>query len=97
MLDETHVRILLVAYNALVGEIPPNLRAVSIRHDDRTVALTAYFDGEPSEDDVEGMSVVETRIMAGFAPDLDVTVTSVNHPAPLPVPAVDQWLYGRKE
>ena len=51
---------------ALLGEIPPKLRMVSVSWTDTSIHFDCFFDGEVSDDDAESMSLVETELMAKY-------------------------------
>lgn len=56
------------ARRALHSQTPRTLRAYSfaIDHDTRRILLRAHFGEQPSEDDLEMISIVETEIDADF-------------------------------
>ena len=56
------------AKRALGGQTPSTLRAYSfaIDHERKRILLRAHFGEEPSEDDLEAISIVETEIDADF-------------------------------
>lgn len=60
----TYIR--MSAQGALLGQIPPSLRAVSADVDESRVYLRFIFDGAPTEDDWELLSVAATEIIADF-------------------------------
>ncbi len=89
--------VMLSLQKGLSGEVTPALRTVAIQLLDAGVHCRAYFDGEPSEEEHESMSGVETQLYAdmpeGFAINFDVL--RLDHPKSLP----QDWIpaYRRKE
>jgi hypothetical protein len=53
---------------ALVGEVTPNLVSVTAGVDGKTVRVVFYYDGPPSDDDVETGRLATTEIIAAFPP-----------------------------
>jgi hypothetical protein len=64
---DTYIR--MSAQGALLGQIPASLRAVSVDVDkaNSKVLLRCIFDGAPTEDDWELLSVAATEIIADFS------------------------------
>ncbi len=58
--------VLLSVQRALLGEVPPALRGVTLGWDDSLIYLRCYFDGPISEEDHESMELVATEVMADF-------------------------------
>ena len=80
------IKVVLTVHGALRGEVFDNLRAVSVKTSASTVRLHFYTLAEPSEDDVESASVVETGVMAGLDPQATVEhkISLLPFPQPLP-------------
>lgn len=81
----TDVKLCLSVQRALWGLIPPSLRAVSVAHDGHIIAFRCIFDGFPSEDDRELLSMAATEIIADFdAPYLiDEEYLAIPYPQPM--------------
>lgn len=56
---------------ALIGEVYPQIRAISVRYNkDKELLLRYYLDREPTEFDNESIEVVATNLEATMPPDL---------------------------
>lgn len=89
--------LLLSAQRALLGEVPPSLRGVSLHARDDALQVVFYFDGPVAAEDRESASCVASGMAADF-PRLravDQRIERVDAPAPLPPDAV--WAYRRRE
>lgn len=90
--------LLLATQVALLGEISPAIRAVTVGWDASEIRLRAIVDGEPSEDDAESMECVGTEIIASFPEhELAVEVVRVDAPDSLEPHILKAWVYSRKE
>jgi hypothetical protein len=67
-------RVLLSLQRALLGSVTPNLRSVVCRWSETEIEIRAIYDGEPSPEEVEEMSMVETNVLADFPPSMMVQV-----------------------
>ena len=64
---ELRVRLLLSIQRALLGEVTPNIRAVTARIDAQTIFLRWIIDGEVSDSLRRDLSAVTTEVVADFA------------------------------
>lgn len=87
----------LSAQRALLGEISPALRAVTLSLTGPCVEVRCYFDGKVSEEDSEAMSCVETEMIADCAPGESVRLSVVQANAPDPLDDAGIAVYRRKE
>jgi hypothetical protein len=96
---ELRIRVLLSLQRALLGEIPPSLRGVTVGWDSSEIIIHCFFDGEISEDDHESMEVVATEVLASFHQTHKVFVKCFRKDAPenLNQYALEAWAYHRRE
>lgn len=94
---QRHCEVLLSVQLALLGEVTPNLRAVTVEFGDGTIIVESLFDGPPSEDELEGMACAETEVLALFPETHSVSWTVTNLPAPNPIPKRKPLAFLRKE
>jgi hypothetical protein len=91
------VQILLSVQRALLGEVPPALRGVTVGWHDTTVQLRCYFDGPVSEEDRESMSCVASEVIADFSAPWTIDEEVIRKDAPEPMESLDAWAYRRRE
>ncbi len=74
MNDSLRSEIILSVNRALVGEVFPELVAVSCHVvAERQFALTFFVESEPSGPIIEDISCIETEIIADFPSDFEIT------------------------
>lgn len=95
--DHYEKEVLLAVQECLVGEVGPALRVVTLVVHKSSVHLTYYFDGEPSEDDLESAEIVETELMALLDPSLTITHESIRFDHPGLISIENRWVYARRE
>ncbi len=64
--------VLLSLQRALVGEVFPALRAVTVEWSESAVKFIAYVDGELEEADSDSLSSVAAEVSADFPPSVEV-------------------------
>jgi hypothetical protein len=64
---ELRVRLLLSIQRALLGEVTPNIRAVTAQIGAQTIVLRWIIDGGISDSFKHDLSVVGTKVVADFA------------------------------
>jgi hypothetical protein len=64
--------LLLSVQRALLGEVSPSLRGVTVGWRDHLILLRFYFDGAVTEEDREAMSVVGAEVIADFTEPWDI-------------------------
>lgn len=88
--------IILSVQRALLGEVSPALRGVTVGWNDKSINILCYFDGFISKEDREAMSCVETEVMADF-PDLQIDLDVIQCDVPQEMNLLDVWVYRRRE
>ena len=89
--------VLLALQRALLGEVSPSLRAVTVKYAESSVHFQAYFDGQVNDEDREAMSLVETEVMAEFPSTHLISHEVIRLDAPALIPKDCTWVYYRKE
>ena len=96
--EPSNVNLKLSAQRALWGHIPPILRSVSLEYKNHKIFFQCVYDGEPSEDDKELLSMAGTEIAADFPDHIEEFVEQ--HLAvkfPEKVPDLENLVYLRHE
>ncbi len=93
------VSVLLSLQRALWDLVGPNLRGVTATFDYPVVTARFLFENDPTEDDLEDVSLAETHVIADFLEDVTVDFTPVCAPVSgsrelLPG---EHWVFLRKE
>lgn len=96
-METRKAEVLLALQQALLGEVPANLRVVTVVYDESSIHFDAYFDGEITDDAREAMSRVETEVMALFPETHTVSHTTIRCDYPQPIPKDRTWVYCRQE
>lgn len=95
--SDLRTRVLLSIQRALLGEIFPALRAITVEWDTRIVSIHAFVDGSLAETDAESLSCISTEVTADFAPDMEVECVLHRVDAPQPIHDARAWVYRRRE
>ena len=83
---------------ALLGEIIPSLRAVTVDVKENKIIITSYYDGIISEDLIEDVSCMETEVMAAFFPEYQIEWKAVRCDFPTKIELNDAYyVMKRKE
>lgn len=84
---------------ALLGQVTPSLRGVTVGWDESTIRIVAYYDKEITELDRELMEDVETHIMSDFPGIYWVELVAERYDAPLPLSekTLGMWVFRRFE
>jgi hypothetical protein len=90
-------RILLAVQRALLGEVFPAVRGVTVGWNDHTIRILCYIDGPVSPTDQERLSCVESEVMADFSDDYEVRLDTVRCDAPADMTPLQAWAYRRRE
>jgi hypothetical protein len=97
MLGDLRVYIRLSAQRALWGQVPPNLRAVSVDADEQKVYFRCVFDGQPTEEEWELLSEVASEIIADFPAPYTIEEEYLSISSPLPMTHLKYLVYLRYE
>lgn len=97
--QEQRVRVLMTVQVALLGEVHPSVRKVGVGWTDKSIRVLVFHDGEPSEDQVESASCIETEIMASFpAHEVEVSTVRLDRPGVVrDIDGISAWAYSRWE
>jgi hypothetical protein len=96
-MSELRTRILLSVQRALLGEVFPALRAVSVAFTETSLDLRFYVDGPADELDRESISIVETEVLADFDLGFRVHATVIELRQPALVPNDGERVFMRRE
>ncbi|HZN96007.1 MAG TPA: hypothetical protein VFB81_25000 [Myxococcales bacterium] len=96
-IDTRRYEVLLAIQQALLGEVSPNLRAVTVSYTETSLHFEAYFDGEVHDEEREAMSLVETELMAEFPSTHSLSHQVIRLDTPALIPKDRTWVYFRKE
>ena len=66
MAEDLSIEIKLSAQRSLLGHVPASLRAVSVDADGSKIYYRCIFDGKPTEDEWELLSIAATEMIADF-------------------------------
>ncbi len=94
---ELRARLLLSIQRALLGEVPPTLRGVTVGWQDYVIQLRFYLDGPISEEDRGSMSCVATEVIADFPAPWMIDEEILRRDAPEPLECLEAWAYHRRE
>jgi hypothetical protein len=99
MTDETLTadRVAVLLQYALLGEVSSALRRVGFSLSGRRIALSFFYDGPISPDDLESAEVVETELLAALSQSDAVTKQVVRVDAPQQLPQIERVVFSRRE
>ena len=89
--------VLLSLQRALLGEVFPALRAVTVEWSDRVVKFWAYVDGPIADEDLESLSVISAEVAADFWSGVDIDYEVVRLDSPQPIEDSRTRVFRRKE
>jgi hypothetical protein len=98
MLDQTsplHLR--LSAQRALLGHVPPSLRAVSVELNGTTIRFRIVFDGTPDEEATDLLSCAATEMIADFTAPYTIEEECLAVDAPDAMTHLEWLVYLRHE
>jgi hypothetical protein len=88
---------LLYTQRALLGEVSPALRGVTVDWGGTAVKVRCYMDGPISDADRDSMEAVHTELLADFLPDIEVNLEVCRRDWPDPMETLREWAYRRRE
>ena len=90
--------VMLAVQTALLGEVTPNLRAVTVSWHSSSVRARLLYDGHVEGSETECASDIEAELMAVF-PEENVSVFAeqLDYPKDLNERHLQAWAYMRKE
>jgi hypothetical protein len=94
---DIHPRILLSVQRALLGEVFPALRGVTVGWNERTIRILCYVYGPVSPIDEERLSGVESEVLADFSKDYEVRLDTIRCDEPANMTPLQAWAYRRRE
>ncbi len=78
----TRTKVLLSLQRALLGEVFPALREVTVDWSDSSVKFWAYVDGELAPEDEESLSCVSAEVAADFWSGVEIDYEIIRCDAP---------------
>jgi len=82
---------------AMLGEIFPALRAVTVEWSQRKVRFFAYVDGPLKEADAESLSCISAELAADFWPGVDIEYQVVRSDLPAKIDDTRARVFHRRE
>lgn len=82
MTEGLSTQVRLSAQGVLLGNVPASLRAVSVNVASTKVYYRCIFDGEPTEDEWELLSVAATELIANFVEPYEIEEEYLRVPYP---------------
>jgi hypothetical protein len=92
-----HIQILLATYNALLGRIDKDVRAITIDWDDTSYTIVAYFSRSTTDDDIKTLQELTREIAAAF-PDITTFKEEAEYSEEpfLTLVPLKEWVFIRK-
>ncbi|MBM7602600.1 hypothetical protein JOC75_000570 [Metabacillus crassostreae] len=89
--------LILSCQRSLLGSIPYKLRGLKVKVENNTFYWKGYFDGEPTEEEKEILSIACTEVIADFPIIEEVVEEYINHTFPLKMEMMQFWAFLRGE
>jgi hypothetical protein len=98
MPPDTPASLIASVSRALLGEVSDKLRCVQFRTNAQQIQLAFFFEGRPSDQDLDSVSAVAAEVAADF-PDLTIAEEAVATDQADRIACRDGWhlVYARKE
>ncbi|NHM32445.1 hypothetical protein [Neobacillus terrae] len=93
----TNNELILSCQKSLLGAIPFKLRGLTVKLENRTFYWKGYFDGEPTEEEIEILSIACVEVIADFPIIKDFEEEYINHAFPLKMEMLQFWAFLRWE
>lgn len=94
---ESIIEARLSLQRALLGEVPPALRAVVFSMNDLMLDIRFYFDGPISQEDEESISCVESEVLADYGEEYTITAQCIRLDFPSQINDDGVWVFNRRE
>lgn len=95
--DPMRPRVLHSIQRALLGEVFPALRAVTVEWRADLVKFYAYVDGSVTDEDMLSLSCVSAEVAADFEATVDIDYEVVRLDAPEAIVDSRTWVFARRE
>lgn len=95
--EVTRALVLLSLQRALLGEVFPALRVLTVDWSDAAVKFWAYVDGALRSEDAESLSCVSAAVAADFWPGVDIDYEIVRCDSPSPIRDARTRVFARRE
>ncbi len=89
--------VLLSLQAAMLGDVFPALRAITVEWSDTFVKFWAYVDGPLTEEDAESLSCISTEVIADFWEDVEIEYEAVRLDYPTKITNERLFVYHRRE
>lgn len=89
--------LIISCHYSLLGAIPKKLRGLTVKLENETLYWKGYFDGEPTEEEKEILSVACTEVIADFPIIKVVKEEYLIHIYPLEMEMLQFWAFLRWE
>jgi hypothetical protein len=89
--------LIISCHYSLLGAIPNKLRGLTVALENETLHWKGYFNGEPTEEEKEILSIACTEVIADFPIIKVVKEEYLNHLHPLKMEALQFWAFLRWE
>lgn len=90
-------QVLLSLQRAMLGEVFPALRAITVEWSDEQVKFWAYVDGPLKEGDAESLSCISAEVAADFWSGVEIDYETVRLDAPVKIMDTRTRVFHRRE
>lgn len=89
--------VLLSLQRAMLGEVFPSLRAITVEWSDTVVKFFAYIDGPLADEDAESLSCISAEVAADFWPGVEIDYETVEIDFPKKIVDTRTRIFHRRE